>query len=142
MKFTVDEIKKLKLPAGKDDHTEYSDDVPGWLFRMRRTKKGANCYWQFEYAVGEARQTETVDEVGETKKGRKRRARRKLTYGRYPAMGVPQAREKAEKLHAETMLGADPQQMKEQNQRRAADTFEACVKRYLAWLKGGRHEAA
>src|SRR5215475_12417313 len=43
MKFTVDEIKKLKLPAGKDDHTEYSDDVPGWLFRMRRTKKGANC---------------------------------------------------------------------------------------------------
>jgi hypothetical protein len=49
---------------------------------------------------------------------------------------VPQAREKAEKLHAETMLGADPQQMKAENQRRAADTYEACVKLYLAWLMG------
>jgi hypothetical protein len=53
-------------------------------------------------------------------------------------MGVPQAREKAEKLHAETMLGADPQQMKEESRARSADTYEACVRMYLAWLREGR----
>ena len=73
MEFTVETIKRLKLKPGQDDRTEYSDDIPGWLFRMWRTKRRANCYWQFEYEVGEAR---------ETNSGRKRRARKKLTYGR------------------------------------------------------------
>ena len=57
-------------------------------------------------------------------------------------MKVPQAREKAEKLHAETMLGADPQQMKTENRRRAVDTYEACVALYLTWLKGERDATA
>lgn len=133
MKFTMEAIRRLKLPAGKDDHTEYDETIPGWLFRIRRTTKGANRYWQFEYQVGDARETQS---------GRKRRARRKLTYGRYPVMDVPEAREKAERLHAETMLGNDPQAMKQENRRRAVDTYEACVQMYLAWLRSKKRLAA
>jgi integrase len=125
MKFTAESIKGLRLKPAEDDVTKSDDTIPGWLFRMRRTRKGVNCYWQFDYPVGAA------VSIG----GRKRRRRRKLIFGRYPAMKVPQAREKAEKLHAETMLGTDPQQMKVENRARSADTYEACVRLYLAWLR-------
>jgi integrase len=125
MKFTVDTIKRLKLPSGKNDHTESDDTIPGWLFRMRPTRKGLNCYWQFDYPVGDAI----------IARGRKRRRRRRITFGRYPAMSVPKARETAEQLHAESMLGRDPQAIKQESRRRAVDTFEVCVKLYLAWLR-------
>jgi hypothetical protein len=125
MKFTVESIKKLKLEPEENDRTWSDDTISGWLFRMRRTRKGANCYWLFDYPVGDAVDTGS----------RKRRKRRKLMYGRYPAMLVPPARAKAEQLHAETVLGVDPQQMKAENRRRAVDTYEAWVKLYLPWLR-------
>ena len=41
----------------------------------------------------------------------------------------------ADRLHAETMLGNDPQAKKQENRRRTADIYEACVKLYLTWLR-------
>src|SRR5262249_13669662 len=128
MKFTVDSIAKLTLPADKDDHTESDDDIPGWAFRLRRRKRRTAKYWAFQYTVGEA-----IEPDDPTK--RKRKKQRKLTFGRYPAMGVPEAREKAAKFHAEVMLGGDPQALKEENQARAGETFEACVELYLEWRR-------
>jgi integrase len=56
---------------------------------------------------------------------------RRITFGRYPAMKVPAAREQAEKLHAQVKLGRDPAGEKAENQARAGETFQACMDIYL-----------
>lgn len=82
MKFTVDTMKKLmRDPLTADDQMETAT-CRGWLFRMRRTTKGRNACWIFDYPLGDA------------VNGRRRR--RRMTYGRYPAMDVPTARKQAE----------------------------------------------
>lgn len=112
MKFTVDSIAALKLPPGKSDRLVFSDDVPGWGFRLRTRRKK----WVLQYEV-----------VGKDGNLHTRR----LTFGTYPAMGVPEARRKAAAFHAEVMLGGDPQGNKEDSKARARETFEACAKIYL-----------
>jgi integrase len=113
MKFTVDSIAVLKLPLGKSDHLVFSDDVPGWAFRLRTRRKK----WVLQY--------EAAGEDG-------KRHTRRLTFGTYPAMSVPEARKKAAAFHAEVMLGRDPQGQKAEDQARAGETFEACMRLYLA----------
>jgi Arm DNA-binding domain len=111
MKFTVDSIAALKLPPGKTDHLVFSDDVPGWAFRLRTRRKK----WVLQY--------EAAGDDG-------KRHTRRLTFGTYPAMGVPEARKKAAAFHAEVMLGRDPQGQKAEDRARAGETFEACLQLY------------
>jgi integrase len=107
VKLTVNSAATLQKPAGKADHIEFDDDIPGFGLRLR----DGGARWVFQYKIGTQH--------------------RRVTFGRYPAMKVPAAREQAEKLHAKVKLGLDPAGEKAGNQSRAAETFEACMDLYL-----------
>jgi integrase len=107
VKFTVTSTAALRLPAGKSDHIEFDDEIPGFGIRFRE----GGARWVFQYKIGAKH--------------------RRMTLGRYPALKVPDARKQAEELHAKVKLGLDPAGEKAENQARAGETFEACMDRYL-----------
>jgi integrase len=108
MKLSVKTTGALRLAPGERDKIWIDDDIAGWGLRVR---DGGKRVWVFQYAIG----------------GRTRR----LTFGTYPAMSVPDAREQAEQLHAQTKLGRDPAQEKAEAKSRAGQTFEDCLGPYL-----------
>jgi hypothetical protein len=97
----------LRLPPGKSDHIEFDDEIPGFGLRLRE----GGARWIFQYKISAKH--------------------RCVTLGRYPAMKVPDARKKAEELHAKVKLGLDPAGEKAENQARAGETFQACMDIYL-----------
>jgi integrase len=109
VKLTVNATADLKLPAGKRDHIEFDTDIAGFGIRLR--DGGGKRAWVFQYKTG-SRQ-------------------RRMTFGTYPAMSVPKARERAAELHAEVKLGGDPAGAKAESQARSGETFEACMRLYL-----------
>lgn len=50
MKLTAKSISTLKLPAGKTDHLEWDDEIPGLGLRLRA---GGSRNWVFQYALGD-----------------------------------------------------------------------------------------
>jgi integrase len=110
VKLTKDNVGRLKLPAGKTDHIEFDDDVPGFGVRIRA---GGKRTWIFQYRVG-AKQ-------------------RRLKLGVVGALDADKARATAKKKHAEVELGGDPQADKAQERADAHVTVLAVAKLYLAF---------
>jgi integrase len=110
MKITLMAVKRLALPSGKREVIYFDDDIPGFGFRLR---EGGSCSWVFQYKIG--------------------RKHRRITFGKYPAVDATKARDTAAELHAKVRLGHDPAGAKADAQARADETFETCVKQYLAW---------
>jgi len=108
MRFTEREIAGLELPSGKAEVIVFHDQIAGFGLRLRA---GGSRTWVYQYKVGPKH--------------------RRVTFGKYPAMRAPEAREQAEKLHAKVRLGHDPAGEKADAQSRADETFEACLKPYL-----------
>jgi integrase len=115
VKLTVNATAALKLPAGKSDHIEFDDEIPGFGLRFRE----GGARWVFQYKIGTQH--------------------RRITFGRYPAMKVGAAREQAAKFHAKVKLGLDPAGEKAENQARAAETFQACMDTYLEKRRREEH---
>ncbi len=107
MKLTVAKTAALKLPAGKTDHIEFDDDIPGFGLRLRT----GGARWIFQYARGNKQ--------------------RRFTFGNFPALDAAKARKEAERLHAEVKLGRDPAGEKAEAKARSGETFEACMRLYL-----------
>jgi integrase len=120
MKLTVSAAAGLKLPRGKHDHIVFDDDIAGFGLRLRERR----AYWILQYTI-------TSDGQAQGQAKQKKRLQRRITFGTYPAMSVPKAREQAAKLHAEVKLGHDPQAAKKDSQARAGESFEACLRIYL-----------
>src|ERR1700729_1123867 len=110
MKFTVKTTAALQLPPGKTDHIVWDDDFPGFGLRVR---DGGSQNWVFQYALGEKQ--------------------RRMSLG--SAKVVPLVRETASELHAKVRLGQDPAGKKDSDRLRAADTFEAVARKFLAFQK-------
>jgi integrase len=108
MKLSVKTTGALRLAPGERDKIWFDDEIAGWGLRVR---DGGKRTWVFQYAIG----------------GRTRR----LTFGTYPAMSAPAAREQAGQLHARTKLGGDPAQDKADAKAGAGETFGACLSAYL-----------
>jgi integrase len=118
MKLTESAIAKLALDAGgkksgKKELITFDDDLPGFGIRLRA---GGSRTWVYQYKLGPKH--------------------RRITFGKYPALRPAKARDTAEKLHAEVKLGNDPAGAKAEKQTRAAETFGAIVKDYLARRRG------
>jgi integrase len=109
MKLTTKSVAALALAPGEKDRIFFDKVVPGWGLRLRA---GGGRWWVFQYAI--ARRT------------------KRMTFGRYPAISVADAREQAGKLHARVALGGDPAGDKTANQVRSGETFDACLRLYLA----------
>jgi integrase len=112
MKFTVRTTSALELPPGKTDHIVWDDDFPGFGLRLR---DGGSQNWVFQYALGEKQ--------------------RRMSLGSAKVVPLVKARETASELHAKVRLGQDPAGKKDSDRKRAADTFEAVARKFLAFQK-------
>jgi hypothetical protein len=52
MKFTQQSLTALTLPAGKTEHIEWDDAMPGLGIRLRETKHGLTKSFRIQYRVG------------------------------------------------------------------------------------------
>ena len=52
MKFTQQSLTALTLPAGKTEHIEWDDAMPGLGIRLRETKHGLAKSFRIQYRVG------------------------------------------------------------------------------------------
>jgi integrase len=108
MKLTETTIARLTGKIGKTpDAIVFDDDLPGFGLRIR---EGGSRTWVYQYKIGPQH--------------------RRVTLGKYPAL-LPAA-----KLHAEVRLGNDPAAIKAEKQAKAAETFGAILKTYLARRRG------
>jgi hypothetical protein len=112
MRLTVRNTAGLKLTAGKLDHIEFDDAIPGFGLRIR---DGGSKTWIFQYKLG-------------TKQ-------RRLVLGKATALSADDARKIAEKLHAKTKLGEDPAGERHTARANASETFGAAVELFLAHQK-------
>jgi integrase len=112
MRLNTKAVAALALPAGKTDHIEFDDDIPGFGLRLRAS--GARS-WVFQYRLGSKQ--------------------RRMVLGSASAVPVGAARETAGKLHAQVKLGADPAMDKIHAVERASETVGALVEKYLAARK-------
>jgi integrase len=110
MKLTVKSTEALKLAPGERDRIVFDETIPGWGLRLR---KSGRRYWVLQYAVPSKGKHKT----------------RRITFGTYPAMDVPTARQRAVEFHAKVKLGGDPQRDKADS--KTGETFERCMRLYL-----------
>jgi integrase len=115
VKLTENAIARLssKETLKTPDAILFDDDLPGFGLRIRA---GGSKTWVFQYKLGSQH--------------------RRITLGKFPALHPSQARKTASNLHAEVRLGNDPAAVKAAKQVRAAETFGAVLKIYLARRRG------
>jgi integrase len=115
MRLTKDTLAALAMPAGKDDHIEWDEDLPGFGVRLRRRPDGGvSRNWVAQYRVGRQQRRPSLGDV------------RKVE----PEAGKKAAR----KLFAQVELGIDPaaEQSKARAENAAAKlTLKVAADRYL-----------
>ncbi len=112
MKLKQSNIDKVKLPAGKTDHIEWDDDLPGFGLRIR---EGGSRVYVVQYKVG-------------TKS-------RRMTLGSTKKLHVDPARKEAKRLLGRVGLGQDPQGEKDTARATAAETFGAIAERFVNYQR-------
>ena len=112
MKLTVGRISTLRLPAGKTDHIEFDDDVPGFGLRLRES--GSRTF-VFQYKVGDQN--------------------RRMNLGAVSAVNFAEARKTAQNLYHRVKLGEDPASDKAEAKLKAAETFAAVAARFLDYKR-------
>jgi integrase len=110
MKLT-DKAVALSIPAGKSDHIEFDDRVPGFGLRAR----GKARTWIFQYKL-----------AGHT---------RRMVIGKATAIKAEKALAVARAHYQAVMHGGDPKNDREQRKADAANTLGPLVERYLAVKK-------
>jgi integrase len=108
MRLTTLTVPKAKLPAGKSDHVEWDDDIPGFGLRIRA---GGSKTLIFQYKLG-AKQ-------------------RRMVLGKAGAVNVAKVRETAEEYHHRVRLGEDPASDRIEAKRQASETFLLSAKEFL-----------
>jgi integrase len=107
MKFTKQSVERLRPPAGKADHFEWDDGVPGFGIRFR----GGKRTWVAQLRVNGAT--------------------RRLALGDCRKIELEPARAAAKRFFAEATLGKDPAAERAQARARAANTLGRTIDRYL-----------
>ncbi len=119
MRFTQSAINGLKPPAGKADHVEFDDSMPGFGVRFRNG--GAGTYFA-QFKVG-------------SKHGR-------LSLGKVGKVTLDAARVAARKAFAEVAQKANPSVERAKAVAKASETIEPLIPDFLAYLaRNGRSES-
>src|SRR5262249_56527336 len=106
-------VTAFMLAPRQNEAITFDDDIAGFGLRLRAS--GSRTF-VFQYKVG----------------GKHRR----MTWGNHTALKAAEARKTAAKLYADVRLGNDPASAKAEKQSRAAETFGAILKTYLARRRG------
>jgi integrase len=115
MRLDARTVTGLALPAGKDDHLEWDDELAGFGVRLRASGRKV---WIAQYRPPGSRRT------------------RRVTLGAVEKLTPVEARTAARKLLARVALGHDPQGEREAERARSARTFRSAVEAYLAAKQG------
>ena len=111
MKFTQQSLTALTLPAGKTEHIEWDDAMPGLGIRLRKTKHGLAKSFRIQYRVGAQQRAKHLD------------ARK---------VKLEDARKIARQLFAQAQLGVDLAAEKAKAKAAAHLTLGNVADRYLA----------
>src|SRR3712207_2557602 len=112
MRLTRPNVACLSLPAGKTDHIEFDDALPGFGVRLRA---GGKRVWIAQYRMGQKQ--------------------RRVTIGSVEALDPDDARRAAKSILAKAHLGNDPQAAKIEAKARAHHTLGAMVDPYLQFAE-------
>lgn len=110
MNLTSEAVAKLSRNFSGSEQIVFDEKIPGFGLRMRA---GGSRAWVFQYKLGEKH--------------------RRITFGKYPAMGSDAARKQAKEYHAKVGTGADPASDKQTDRRDASKTFDALRTQFLAF---------
>jgi len=108
MRLTIKSADDLKLPAGKNDHIVFDDDITGFGIRLR---EGGSRTWIYQYRIGSKQ--------------------RRMVLGSVKSVPLKLARENAGTLEAKVRLGGDPAMDKETARQEADNTFGELADKYL-----------
>jgi integrase len=111
MKFTQQTLTALTLPAGKAEHIEWDDEMPGLGIRLRETKHGLAKSFRIQYRVGSQQRAKHLN------------ARK---------VKLEDARKLARQLFAQAQLGVDSAAEKARAKAAAQLTLGNVADRYLA----------
>jgi integrase len=111
MKLTKDTVAKFTLPAGRNEHVVWDDDISGFGVRLRPH----SATYIFRYRHG-ARQP-------------------CVTIGSVAAISATQARTAASQLYARVKLGEDPAGERADARVRASETMELALRQYLVHMQ-------
>ena len=111
MKLTSKTVAGLKLPAGKTDHIEWDDDLPGFGFRLRMSGDRVRRSWVVQY--------------------RRAGGTRRILLGSADVLNAEQAKAQAKKMLAAVALGGDPQADKAERRAKDAHSLRSVIDEYL-----------
>ena len=111
MKLTAKTIAGIRLPAGKTDHIEWDDDLPGFGLRLRGSGDRPRKTWVAQYRAH----------------GRTRR----MKIGAVEKLSPDEARKTARKILAKVEIGHDPQGEKAARRQQDEHTLAAVIAEYL-----------
>jgi hypothetical protein len=111
MKFTQTTIAKFKIEAGKSEHIEFDDSMPGFGLRIRVGDKGEHRTFIAQYKIGKKHRRITLGDV------------RKVT--------LDNARQEAKRIFGSVVHGRDPTNEKAERRSAASFTLDALIERYL-----------
>jgi len=111
MKFAQASVDRFKLEAGKSEHIEFDDNMPGFGLRIRAGDKAQHRTFIAQYKIGEKHRRITLGDV------------RKVT--------LESARQEAKRIFGSVAHGHDPANEKAERRSAASHTLDATIARYL-----------
>src|SRR6516162_3690237 len=111
MKFTQAEVHRFKIKAGKSEHIEFDESMPGFGLRIRAGDKAEHRTFIAQYKIGAKHRRITLGDV------------RKVT--------LENARKEARRIFGKVANGHDPANEKAERRSAASHTLDATMARYL-----------
>src|SRR5262249_15381882 len=111
MKFTQAAIAKFKMPAGKVEHIEFDDNMPGFGLRIRNGENREHRTYIVQYKISPKQ--------------------RRMTLGSVAKIGLDEARRKARRMFGAIADGKDPANDKAVARAHASHTFDVLVSEFL-----------
>ena len=110
-KFTQASVHSFKIKAGKSEHIEFDESMPGFGLRIRAGDKAQHRTFIAQYKIGSKHRRITLGDV------------RKVT--------LENARKEAKRIFGKVANGHDPANEKAERRSAASHTLDATVARYL-----------
>ena len=112
MKFTShDKVIRIPLPAGKSEHIEFDEAMPGFGIRIRAGDKAQHRTFIAQYKIGDKH--------------------RRITLGDARKVTLENARKEARRIFGEVANARDPANEKAERRSAASHTLDATIARYL-----------
>jgi integrase len=111
MKLTQANVATFKMPAGKSEHIEFDETMPGFGLRIRAGDKGEHRTFIAQYKIGAKH--------------------RRITLGNVAKVKLENARKEAKKVFGKVAIGEDPANEKTVARADASNTLDGIITAYL-----------